>query len=133
MEWSPNHITALASAIGLVIAAMFSERVVKAAKLYLEWRAESRRERMSQLALDRELDESGFKAIIRRQDRHIGQLEETCNQLRRDHDITCDQLRYQHSECEKELAVMRVKYDSVVKRLVRVEKHTQTPEEGEGI
>lgn len=117
-QWEPGHITAVASAVCAVIAAMFSERVVRAFRHWSEWRAERADKRMAAAALDRELDEKGHKMVIRRMDRQITQLEARCHELHEEH----TQCRESLGTLRGEYSMLRERYDSVVMRLEQLEK-----------
>ncbi len=116
-EWTPGDIKEIGIAISIVIAAMFSDRVINAYVIWSKNREERREKRRLEQATDRELDESGYRIVIRRLDKQITHLTAECDDLN-------DQLakcREQAAKLAGQYEIMCQRYESATNRLKAIE------------
>lgn len=121
MQWTPEQITAIAAAVCAAIAAVFSKNVVDSIIRFADWwatwkekreakRIAAEEKKLAQRALDEELNERGYKYVIRRQDRRITELEQ----------ISAD-CREEHSKCREECSIFRSEITRLQKRVEHLE------------
>lgn len=111
--WTPSDIASAITAIGAVLTALLSPKIVEAMiklmTFFREWRKEVRDRHIAQKALDEELNDKGYKYIIRRQDRQITDqtkrisvLEESLTERDIYYKSMIDDLKQEHQQCRDE-------------------------------
>lgn len=108
--WTPSQIVAAIAAISALLTALLSKHLVSAVVSYGQYRQQGQDRRRADKAIEDELNERGYKFIIKRQDRKITELETEIEELRQDHD-----------KCKTEKEALRIQYTQLAARVAFLE------------
>jgi hypothetical protein len=105
-DWEPSDWIALLAGITALMTVLLSKHIVAAAVKWGEYRQKRLDRRRADQAIEDELNERGYKFIIKRQDRQITELEKEVEEIRREHET-----------CRSEFAALNVQYTQLATRL----------------